>query len=324
MINELRFATLISMAMIAAGVSLTQDDSLESADFPVLTGPYLGQEQPGLIPKIFAPGVVSTINHEHSSLIVSPDGKEIFWSEITAPLSDQSLHRIVFTRQVDGCWAHPQTATFSGQHKDDYPFMSPDGSRLFFCSNRPSSDKSKEGRGHDIWFTKRTNTGWSAPELLGYPFTGEAKTWEPSVTNSGVMYFLGYHKDDQRDYGIYRSSIVGEQYAEPELLNESINTEYPDRCPYIAPDESYLIFSSKRPGGYGGFDLYVSFRSKNGSWIEPHNLGPDVNLKYHERFPGVSPDGRFLFFTRPNGKNNGDIYWVDARVLDDLKPEALK
>jgi len=88
MINELRFATLISMAMIATGVCVAQDDSLESIDFPVLVGPYLGQKPPGWTPEIFSPSIVSTENHEHSALIISPDGKDIFWSEITAPLSD--------------------------------------------------------------------------------------------------------------------------------------------------------------------------------------------------------------------------------------------
>jgi len=323
MYSGFRFVTLISLVTIAAVVCVAQDDSLESIDFPVLVGPYFGQKPPGLTPEIFAPSIVSTANHEHSALVMSPDGKEIFWSEITAPLSDRSLHRIVFMRQEDDHWSPPQTASFSGYHSDDFPFMSPDGNRIYFCSNRPFPGKNK-AKHHDIWFVERSDTGWSHASLLGYPFTEATQTRQPSVAYNGTIYFLGYHEGVQRDYGIYRSSVAYGYYTKPELLNESINTKYPDWCPYIAPDESYLIFSSKRPGGYGGFDLYVSYRRKNGSWIEPQNLGSDVNLKYHERFPGVSPDGKHLFFTRPNGDNNGDIYWVDARVLDELKPEDLR
>ena len=308
---------------ISTAPSLAQENTKDKSDFPVLKGPYLGQKPPGLIPVIFAPGVVSTENHEHSSLIISPNGKGIFWSVISAPLSENSTHKIVFMRYENNHWSPPKTASFSGLYKDDFPFMSPDGKRIYYCSKRPFPGKRKS-KDYELWFVKRTNTGWSDPGLLGKPFTEESKTWQPSITNKGTIYFLGYLEGVQRNYEIYRSSFTNGQYSKPELLNKSINTEYPDWCPYIAPDESYLIFSSKRPGGYGGFDLYISYRRNDGSWVEPQNLGSEINHKYHERFPGVSPDGKYLFFTRPNGENNGDIYWVNAKIIEELKPEELK
>jgi Tol biopolymer transport system component len=297
--------------------AMAQKNSKDKSEFLVLKGPYLGQKPPGLISEIFAPGVVSTGNHEHSSLIISPDGKEIFWSVISAPLSNHSSHKIVFMKYKNNHWLLPKTASFSGQYKDNYPFMSPDGNIIYFCSNRPFPGKSKS-KDYELWFAERTCTGWSDPRLLGYPFTEENKTLQPSITNNGTIYFLGYLEGVQKKYGIYRSRFINGQYSKPELLNESINTEYPDWCPYIAPDESYLIFSSKRPGGYGGFDLYISYRN-DGSWVEPQNLGSEINHKYHERFPGVSPDGKYLFFTRPNGENNGDIYWVSTKIIEELK-----
>ena len=268
---------------------LAQEKTKDKSDFPVLKGPYLGQKPPGLIPEIFAPGIVSTENHEHSSLIISPDGKEIFWSVISAPLSNQSSHKIVFTKYENSHWSPPKTASFSGQYKDDHPSISLDGKKIYFCSNRPFPGK-KKSKDYEFWVAERTNIGWSAPKLLGSPFTEEISTRQPSLTNNGTIYFLGYLEGVERKYGIYRSNFKGGQYSKPALLNESINTKYPDWCPYIAPDESYIIFSSKRPGGHGGFDLYISYRRNDESWGESKNMGPKINHRYHERFPGISPD----------------------------------
>ena len=313
--------TVFFALFISTIPAMAQENKKDKSDFPVLTGPYLGQKPPGLIPKIFAPGVVSTENHEHSSLIISPDGKEIFWSVLSAPLSNHSSHKIVFMKYENSHWSPPKTASFSGQYQDDHPFISPDGKIIYFCSNRPFPGKNKS---KELWVVERTSTGWSDPKLLGNPFTEEIKTWQPSITNNGTLYFLGYLEGVQKEYGIYRSSFTNGQYSKPELLNELINTKYPDWCPYIAPDENYLIFSSKRPGGYGGFDLYICYRRNNGTWVEPQNLGSEINHQYHERFPGVSPDGKYLFFTRPNGENKGDIYWVSTKIIEKLKPKELK
>ncbi|MFC2142513.1 TolB family protein [Acidobacteriota bacterium] len=313
----------IFVILILVGILSARNIKNEEKEFPILEGPYLGQKPPGMMPEIFAPGVVSTENHEHSSLIMSTDGKEIFWSVISTPLSNQSSHKIVFMKYENNHWYPPKTVSFSGKYKDNCPFMSPDGKIIYFCSNRPFPGKRKS-KDYELWFAKRTNSGWSDPRLLGNPFTEEIKTWQPSITDNGTIYFLGYLEGVQKEYGIYRSRFINGQYSKPELLNKSINTEYPDWCPYIAPDENYLIFSSKRPGGYGGFDLYISYQRNDGSWIEPQNLGSKINHKYHERFPGVSPDRKYLFFTRPNDENNGDIYWVDSKFIEELKPEDLK
>ena len=91
--------------------------------------------------------------------------------------------------------------------------------------------------------------------------------------------------------------------------------------PFIAPDQSWLIFASERPGGYGAADLYVSFRRPDGTWGEPKNLGPSVNTAGSEYTPMLSPDGRYLFFTR--GRFGDDIYWVDVEG-DSIPRSPLK
>ena len=92
----------------------------------------------------------------------------------------------------------------------------------------------------------------------------------------------------------------------------------------LAPDESYLIMTPSRAGKPGGGDVHVSFRREDGSWGDLIRLDDTVNTPDHEWCPMVSPDGKYLFFSRLRGPAGppwaestiGDVYWVDARILD--------
>lgn len=96
-----------------------------------------------------------------------------------------------------------------------------------------------------------------------------------------------------------------------------IKTGTQETEPYMAPDESYLIFTSKnRPGGYGGWDLWICFHQPDRSWTEPTNMGPKINTAEDEYGPRVSPYGNFLLFTRENRGKTMDIYWVGIGVVD--------
>ena len=84
-----------------------------------------------------------------------------------------------------------------------------------------------------------------------------------------------------------------------------------------------MIFCSDRPGGYGKADLYVTFRKGAGSGTEPVNMGQKVNSPYSEYIPSVSPDGRYFFFTTDRAGNR-DIYWVDTKIIERLRPDDLE
>lgn len=133
-------------------------------------------------------------------------------------------------------------------------------------------------------------------------------------------------------YNICRSKYVNGKFTKPELLNRRINSKYQDYTPFVAPDESYLIFSSvNRPDGYGSGDLYISFKDSNNEWSMPINMGKDINTKYNERFPSVSADGKYLFFISNIKKKENvgnlsvpqnrycDVYWVSTEKIDNLK-----
>jgi Tol biopolymer transport system component len=116
---------------------------------------------------------------------------------------------------------------------------------------------------------------------------------------------------------------VAGQYRDVENLGAPINTKYHEVDPFIAPNESYLIFCSEKPGGFGRADIYVTFRSKRGEWSEPVNMGENINSSHSEYIPYVTPDGRYFFFTS-NKSGDRDIYWVDAKVVGDLNPNKQK
>ena len=143
----------------------------------------------------------------------------------------------------------------------------------------------------------------------------------PSVTRDGTIYYMR-GRSDGSGAGLYRSRLKNGYYDEAENLGGIINADSSAADPCIAPDESYLIYCLELPGGYGEYDLYVTFQKKDGSWTEPVNLGGDINSSTLDARPYVTPDGKFLFYYSDQ-TGNGDIYCVNAKIIDRLRPDAL-
>jgi ankyrin repeat protein len=265
--------------------------------FPILKGPYMGQAPPGDTLVLFAPGIIVI---DHSSITTSPDGTEMAWGTGTS---------VMMSRVKAGRWTKPEYAPFSGKSDisfyDDVPFFSPDGKRLFFTSRRPLT--SSTDRKENIWFVERTDGGWSDPKPVGDEVNGMALHWQISVSKSGTLYFAGRRDDELGSGDIYRARIVNGRYARPENLGPVINSKDGETQPFIAPDESYLLFSrvvERRPVPY------ISYRSKEGSWLPPLSL---------EKYIGkvgcliVSPDGKYVF--------TQNSLWVSAGFIEGLKPK---
>lgn len=273
-----------------------------------LTGEYLGQKPPGDSARVFAPGIVSTIDHEHSSPVFSADGDEVYWSVWS---KDGSPQIIKYMNRINGEWKLPKPLNISGQYKDGGPFLSSDDSTLYFYSKRPIVGETEKD--NDIWFSKRKGSTWSTPINL----TSKLKTdqFMPTITRRGILYFVSHYPGVQGEYGIYRSDISTFEELKLEALASEINSKYYDWCPFIAPDESYLIFSSSRPGGKGSFDLYICYKQEDSNWSTAMNLGEKINTSRQERFPYISPDGKYFFFTRATERNQDDIFWISSEVL---------
>ncbi len=277
-------------------------------------GLYLGLEPPGDTPEIFAPNLVST-RREHSAAMFAPDGTEIWFARIYPA-------EILFVKRIAGVWSAPQTAPFSGEYPDLYPTLTADGNRLFFTSQRPPSPSDgplPRGQGL-LWYVERTGTDWSGPERLNIVTDPRALPSCVSVAANGNLY-LGMRnlEEPELSMDIYRVRFERGRYLEPERL-EAVSSPAPDHSPFVAPDESYLIWSSFR-GGYGLSDLFISFRGADGGWSEPRNLGPRINSGAKDEYPYVTPDGRFLIFNsnrvsvlnaNPIPDGPGNVYWVEA------------
>ncbi|MHA1610442.1 MAG: hypothetical protein ACTSYU_00195 [Promethearchaeota archaeon] len=276
---------------------------------------YLGEESPQGQPRIFAPGIISTHHHEHSAPAFSPDGTEIMWSLM--PRSEKEIQQVImYLRFADQKWSIPQTAPFSGKYTDGGPIFSPDGNRIFFYSNRPLPN-GVESNGPKLWTVERNLEGWGNLTFLSVINQGKIQA-SPSISTNMSLYFIGSMDKVQGNMGIYVSEYNGGNggnFSEPRPLPEEINSKYHDWTPFISPDERFMIFSSNRPGAIGDFDLYISHRIEDNGWTNPQNLGSLINTSDSERFPGMSPDGKFLFFTR-----GSDVYWVEADFLKDFSP----
>lgn len=274
-----------------------------------LSGQYLGQKPPGSTPEILNHGFPMA-----GGFSFSPDGTELFY---------HSRGVIMHTELENGQWSKPQTSSFSGQYRDfDFNF-SPDGTKLFFTSNRPISNEDAPKNKFHIWFVMRTETGWSEPMRVSLLNNADRIEVYPSVSRSGNLYFFTNTEGGQKPHpDIYWSKLVNGQYAVPEKLGSEINSGSGELDPFIAPDESYLIFHSFRTGGWGAVDLYISFRKNDGTWSEAINMGDTVNTAENEFSGKVTMDGKYFYFERSHPQTrNTFLYWVSAKFIEELRPK---
>jgi hypothetical protein len=154
---------------------------------------------------------------------------------------------------------------FSDKFSDGGPIWI-DQNTILFYSKRPIDTNKPDDLVNDLWISKRIDKNWETPYCLEFSeYTRFATT--PSISNSGTIYFVGYADSVENNMGIYYSKLGDSGYEKPILLPSPINSMYFDWTPFIADDESYLIFSSNRPGSKDKFgDLFISFRDKNDKW----------------------------------------------------------
>lgn len=331
---------VLGAVLTACAPSNPVDKVAETAAFPELHGPYLGQEPPTMNPRLFAPGIVST-GLPTRDLAMMPDGSELYFS-----VSVGARTMIMVSKQKQGVWTEPTVAPFSGRFLDIEPAISPDGKKFFFLSTRPQAgQEEKPGWVYqDIWAMDREGDGWGEPYNLGSPVNSDAPEYFPSVTADGTIYFT--REGEGRVSSTYRSRLVDGVYAEPELLGPEVNCGSNRFNVFVAPDESFAIVPAMgREDSLGGVDYYVVFRSQDDSWSEPVNMGERINQpEGREWSASLSSDGKYLFFMSSRatdgadlpltgktinelltmsaqpGQGSSDIWWVSAEVIERLRP----
>jgi len=281
-----------------------------------LSGDYLGQEPPGSTAQLFAPGFVST---EYSELnaVFTGDGREFYFSRRGIP---QKPSAIMVMRRGTPYWTPPEVVEFDDRYSAIDPFITGDGQRMVFCSNRPrEGDRDRRGD-HDFWLSRREGDGWSAPALFAPAALSDFEDYYPIISRSGNLYFNS-QREGLGTNNIFRSSLDDGEHGPAEKLPEPVNSAYREFDAYVSPGEDMIIFSSERPGGFGSADIYVSFLEESGHWNGPQNLGEAVNSPASEYGSMPSPDGRYLFFTSSRGGDE-NIYWISMSVVDARRPNA--
>ena len=309
--NFKRLGIILMLAPLI--ISGAQNNESKRGD---VKGPFFGQDPPGEIPVKFRFELVENEPNTHSAPVFSPDGKQVY---IT--IMGDGPNKIKYSEMDENfIWSPLEETAFSSKYTDSNPFLSFDGSRLYFKSYRPF-----QGQGQNaLWVTDKTSKGWSAPELVDRIFIHPGLAWQSSISKKGTIFFPIESADD---IDIFSSESINGAYAKPVNLGPNVNSGVPDWQPCVAPDESYLIFASnKRTGGLGWGDLYVSFKEKDGTWGKAVNLGTKINTPENEEWPALSPDGKYLFFRRCEYSNNYKWYymWVGTKIIDELKPDHLK
>lgn len=165
-----------------------------------------------------------------------------------------------------------------------------------------------------IWRVEITDTGWGERAPFPAPINTPYFESFASDTAAGALYFFSRRPGGKGRFDLYMCALKDGTYTDAINL-EALNTEYDEWDPFIAPDESYLIFCSTKPGGLGRDDLYITFMGKDGDWAPPINMGEEVNSTGSENRPCVTRDGRYFFFTSTRNGSR-DTFWVRAEYLD--------
>lgn len=250
--------------------------------------------------KAFAPGEIPGAASRSAAPAFSPDGKAVYLGAM--PQKDIT---IMVSYYKDNKWTEPVIASFSGDFHNLEPAFAPNGKYIIFASSRPITadgkiidgswgKKTYPGNGGNLWKVDLTKKGWGEPQRLPDVINQNNSIFSPAVTADGSVYFM--LPDTSGRFHIRRSQYKHGEYQTPVRPSFSVDA-YGDVDPVVAPDESFLIFSSGRPPALPHTaDLFIVFRTPKG-WSEPLDLRQLISDKVFGVEARLSPDLKTLYFS---------------------------
>ena len=205
--------------------------------------------------------------------------------------------------------------------------ISTDGLTLFLCSNRPGGVG-----GYDVWVTTRETKedDWVTPVNLGPTINSSRYDGRVSISFDGLSFYFGSTRTGgygDGDIWVMARETIYNEWGTPMNLGPLVNSSADQFCPSISPDSLALYFASNRSGGIGGYDVWVTRRETiYDPWGTPVNLGQTVNSWAPEADPGISADGRMLFFinsSRSGGYGQQDIWMTRRATTNDPWGESV-
>lgn len=198
------------------------------------------------------------------------------------------------------------------EYSEHSPVISANDSLLIITARRPESlgaDQENHFYDEDIYISHRTEEGWSQAVNIDKPVNSKGHDATISLSANGQKLYLYRHKKDGALY-VTDFDTLGQKWKEPRAIKKPLNSKYYEASICQSADSSILFFTSDRPGGYGGRDIYMVSRLGKDKWTEPKNLGPTINTPFDEDAPYFHPDGRTLYFSSngPNSIGGFDIF----------------
>ena len=294
-------AVVLAMGTLACSGPVEVGNSGEADGLTEAGGPDLGETPPETEAVVFAPGKVSIQGRYEYALSIHPAGDRLIFT-VEVPDKGASVHG---SSIQDGSWTKPRPIELTGGAKTNEmeAFFAPDGKRVFFAPFCKGMDVR-------IWSAEVTPTGFQNPQPLGEPVSRDPSFY-PVQAADGTLYYTNLaHR------AVYRANLEDGKVlsAEPAGLDRGGHA-------FPSPDGSFILFDSASPDSKEQRDIYVAFRNDDGSWTMPQPLGATVNTEHSETCPSLSPDGRFLFFSRYNEPGElSNIYWVSSEVIDVVAP----
>ena len=289
-------------------------DQVELSDRPLADSLFARPSAP--MPEVFAPGVIST--GDAFSLALSPDSRRAVFTKSSPDRRRMALYESVHDGRE---WSPARLLPFSGRFRDLDPSFHPDGRTLFFNSFRNDSG-SAERADTEIWTVSLDGDRWGVPRRV--PGVGSTTLDDfPSVSADGTLYFASDRSGTHHGLNIFASRLTPSGYEAPRPV-DALNTDDNEANPFVSANGRVMVFASTRPGGNGRPDLWVSARRGN-NWTTPRHLDGIVNTTNAEFCPTISPDGRYLYFSRIHfdGGVRGNEYIYRIPLTAVMTPDEL-
>ena len=286
---------VVAIALIISFLGCNAQNEKEEANFPELKGPYLGQKPPGMILELFAPEVISHIGSEENDINFWPNGEKCIFNR----------NEVLYETQLkNGKWTIPKPFKPLENINCFEPGLTPSGNKIFFGNKelKLPKDVSKKAVFGPLWFIEETTQGWSKPIYFTHGMF-------PSIERNGTVYFTALT-------GLmYRDQVSGEYKQSIPLFSGSYME---DAHPSVAPDGSYIIFDSELRSRINNCRFYVTFKLQDGTWSVPVNMGKIDSIPTWG-LVRISSDQKYIFFC-----DEGNIYWISSKIIEELKPKNLK
>ena len=207
----------------------------------------------------------------------------------------------------------------NSKYSEYMPLVNANESVMYFSSRRPEKENGEtrlEWLNYDIMVSNKVNGKWETPTIVP-----ELNTFNhdicSGISSDGSTMIVYRPNNDFRDGDFYFTRLEGDTWSMPLLMRGEINTVYGEKNACLSSKGNTIYFSSNRPGGFGGYDLYVVRRLTNGEWGKAYNLGSDVNSPLDEITPYIYANDEILYFSSNGKEGMGGFDIYETEMLSD-------